>query len=187
MVILGIDPGQVRLGVAEIKVYKNGKLNLGHTGVVYHPRSDKLKFNEYLNEGIYQLAESFPDILHIVRPDFIVAEIVPVGRLGSNTELNVAAITTCKTIAWQWGIDWFDISASKVKKLVTDDAKASKSLVKKTVIGQFPQLEENNAILKENQKKEGIKPEGFPQDLFDAVAIAWAGAIEYGTNKTEEE
>jgi len=139
-----------------------------------------------LNEGIANLCEQFPQVLHRTKPDFIVAEIIPVGRLGSNTELNVAAITVCKVIAWQWGIDWFEVAANSVKKIVTGDGRATKAKVKHCVVEKFPELVEQNDTHKKQQKAEGKKAEGFPQDLYDAVAVSLSGLLTHG-NKEEKE
>ena len=117
MKVLGIDPGHKRLGFALTESNAKNEIALRESGVIYHENDNQLTFNAYLNEGIANLCEQFPQVLHRTKPDFIVAEIIPVGRLGSNTELNVAAITVCKVIAWQWGIDWFEIAANSVKKI----------------------------------------------------------------------
>lgn len=175
-IILGIDPGNKRMGVAILNLKKDGIVSLNHAEVLFHENENNLKFNQYLNEGIYQLCDRFPLLLHTHRPDFIISEIIPVGRLGANTELNVAAITVCKTISWQWGLDWFDIAANTVKKIVTTDGRASKAKVKHEVVARFPHLETMNDELKKQQKLEGLSATGLAQDLYDAVAIAVAGA-----------
>lgn len=182
MKVLGIDPGQKRLGLASISI-KNGEMRLDNCGVLHHERGETQKFNDYLNEGIFQICEVFPQMLHAVKPHFIMAEIVPTGRLGANTELNVAAITVCKVIAWQWGIDWYDIAANTVKKTVTGDGKATKAKIKKAVVERFPNIKIDINIFKQ---KEGGQPEELPQDLYDAIAIAWAGLMIYDQQEAKD-
>jgi len=186
MKLLGIDPGNKRMGLASLHMTPGG-IALGECEVIYHNNDNNLSFNVYLNEGIANLCEAFPWILHQTQPDVIVAEIIPVGRLGSNTELNVAAITVCKVIAWQWGIDWIDIAANTVKKTITGDGRATKAKIKHTVVKEFPSLVGRNEDIKKQQKMEGVKAEGFPQDLYDAVAVGWAGLLIHGDKKTKED
>lgn len=186
MKVLGIDPGQKRLGFALVQHNAKNEIILGESGVVFHDNENNLAFNAYLNEGIANLCEQFPQILHRAKPDCIVAEIIPVGRLGSNTELNVAAVTVCKVIAWQWGIDWHDIAANSVKKQVTGDGRATKAKVKYCITERFPTLVKQNEDFKKQQKAEGKKAEGYPQDLYDAVAVGWSGLLTYGDKEEEE-
>ena len=187
MKVLSIDPGNQRMGLASLNQDKDGVIHLGPCSLILNPKDESIPFNKYLNRGIAQICELFPLMLHKVQPDFITSETVPVGRLGSNTELVVASITVCKVIAWQWGVDWYDIDANTVKKQVTDDGRATKSKVKHAVIKQFPSVLKQNDEYKEQQKKEGLKPEGFPQDLYDAIAIGWAGLIKYGNQEQKED
>jgi Holliday junction resolvasome RuvABC endonuclease subunit len=174
--ILGIDPGLTRLGWGAVGV--NGEeLTLGLSGLIAHPRDTDLPYNKYLNDGILQITEKFPVILSVVQPISIYAEIVPPGRLGSRSELVVAAITTCKVIAFQWGIVWNDVGANTVKKIITDDGTATKARVRNAVIDAFPSIGAAHKKAKLEQKEQGEKrPEGIPQDVFDGIAIAMAGA-----------
>lgn len=178
MIILSIDPGNQKMGLCSINV-SDSKMELKNTYFLANPKQD-MPFNQYLNESIWKFCDRFPRILDEVRPDIVIAEIIPVGRLGSNSELNVAAITTCKVISWQWGIEWREIAANSVKKIITDDGRATKAMVKKKVIAEFPIIKIFSERYKEEQNKEGIKVSGYPQDVYDAAAIGWAGAIIYG-------
>lgn len=175
-IILGIDPGLIRLGWGSVEV-KGEELSLGLSGLIAHPRDTDAPFNQYLNEGILQITEKFPVILSCVRPDVIYAETVPAGRLGSRSELVVAAATACKVIAFQWGIEWKDVAANTVKKIVAEDGKATKAQVRNAVLEAFPPIKIAHKRAKEDQKAEGVKrPEGIAQDVFDGIAVAISGA-----------
>lgn len=181
MVVLGIDPGLVRLGWGSVTV-QDDEISLGLCGLISHPREDTL-FNEYLNEGIQQITEKFPVILSYVSPDVIYSETVPAGRLGSRSELVVAAVTACKVIAFQWGIEWRDIAANSVKVEVAEHGKATKAQVRNAILSAFPEIQANHKKAKQEQKEQGDKrPVGLPQDVFDGIAVAVAGAKRYGSD-----
>lgn len=177
MKILGIDPGMQNLGLGLIQL-DGDEVQLLNYGLIYHPRTAE-KFNDHLDAGINQLAVDFPKYLHLAQPAIIVSEYVPVGKLGSNDSLVTAAITTCKVIAFQFGIDWYSIAASTVKKGITGDHKASKAKVRNAIIEAFPELGESHAEEKKEQKQSGQKATGLPQDVFDAVAIACVGGAKW--------
>ncbi len=143
--------------------------------MIAHPRDDALTFNQHLNTGIQQIVTDFPKLIDAIQPTVICAEIVPSGRLGSNSELVVAAITSCKVIAFQFGIEWIDYGANTIKKQVTGDGKATKTLVRNTILDLFPAVKSRHALLKKEQKVAGEKAEGLPQDVFDGIAIALCG------------
>lgn len=177
--VLGIDPGMTNLGWGS--VIDNGEeLSLGLSGLIAHPRDTAATYNEYLNAGIEQITEKFPVILSLVQPTYITSEFVPAGKLGSRSETTVASITCCKVIAFQWGVPWYDIGANTVKKILTDDATATKARIRNAVIEYFPPIGENHAAAKKEQKAAGEKMTGIAQDVFDAIAIAIAGIDKYG-------
>lgn len=178
MRILGLDPGFNRLGYGAIRVIDDEIFLIGH-GLIHNPRDPAHSFNEHLNAGIQQITVDMPRLLDIIKPDRICAELVPVGRLSANSELVVAAITTCKVIAFQFGIEWIDYGANTVKKIVTGDGNATKAKVKNAVIAQFPVIGERHNSFKQQQKEAGEKAEGLPQDTFDGCAVALAGAHFY--------
>jgi len=173
MRILGIDPGFRRLGYACVNAGES--LSLETYGVVENTRLAATKFNPHLNSGIEHLAVKVPKLLHETDPGYIVAEIVPAGKLGSNDSLVIAAITTCKVIAYQFGVTWIDVAANTLKKELTGDGKATKARVKNEVLSLFPEVDEAHILLKKSQKAEGEKATGFPQDVFDAIAAAVVG------------
>jgi len=176
--VLSIDPGFTRLGWANL-ILEKGELSLGLTGIIGHPRTDE-SFNEYLDDGIAEIAEEFPVILSITTPELIFFENVPPGKLGSRSELNIAASTACKVLAFQWGIPWIGIGANTVKKELTGDGTATKAVVRNTVMELFPVLNQQHKEVKLEQKKAKEKATGIPQDLFDAVAIGVVGLKLHG-------
>ena len=177
--VLGIDPGMINLGWGSVSL-ENEVLSLGLSGLISHPRDTAIPFNEYLNAGINQIADRFPIVLSLVRSTIIAAESVPSGRLGSRSELVVAAITSCKVIAFQWGIPWYDIAANTVKKRMTDNGKATKVQVRNAVIERFPEIGANHEAIKKDQKEAGEKATGIVQDVFDAIAVSLSGLEIYG-------
>lgn len=97
MRVLAIDPGLVRLGIGALE-FKDGDISLITYGLISNPRGQE-SYNDFLNTGIHQIATDFPRLLDIIQPHIIVAETVPPGRLGSNSDSVMAAITVCKVIA----------------------------------------------------------------------------------------
>lgn len=182
MRVLGIDGGFTRLGLGVVD-YNDPELGLITHGLIYNPRDPQMSFNEHLNAGILRITNDFPRFLDLTRPDIIYGETIPVGRLGSNDSLVIAAVTTCKVIAFQFGIEWHDIAASTVKKDFTGDGRATKTLVRDIVFDIFPVVQERHAALKQEQKDHGEKPDGLPKDVFDALAIAVVGAKKNGQKK----
>lgn len=181
MNVLGIDGGMTRLGLGAI-TYTDEEPGLITHGLIYHPRNDEMTFNDHLNSGIEQIVTSFPKALDLISPDIIIGETIPAGRLGSNDSLVIAAITTCKVIAFQFGIPWHDMAASTVKKGIAGDGRATKVQVRNAVIDVFPTVGITHQTLKKEQKENGEKPDGLPFDVFDALAIAVVGARKYASS-----
>ena len=171
MRVLGIDPGLIRLGLGALD-HTDDQTTLITYGLIANPRGQE-SYNDFIDSGIHQIVNDFPRLLDLVQPHIIVAEMVPPGRLGSNSDSVMAAITTCKVIAYQFGIPWSRIAASTVKKQITGDAKASKAKIKNAVMDEFGTIKARHAELKREQKLEGVKASGLPADVFDAIAIAW--------------
>lgn len=186
MRIIGVDPGMTRLGLGAVQV-TGDDIELITCGIIGHPRDPSLSFNDHLAAGIHQLADTFPRYIALVEPDAIAMELVPVGRLGSNDALVVAAATSCRLIAHQFGIPLLNVAASTVKKEIAGDATASKTKIRNTILDSFEKLNEEHTKLKKEQKEAGEKPVGFPQDIFDAIAIAIVGATIYGREKKGED
>lgn len=179
MKVLALDPGLTRLGYASCQLLDNGDYELGLSGIITHSRGTE-KFNEYLNSGIHNICEKFPYLITLTSPDIIVAELVPVGRLGSRSELVVAAITACKVIAYQAGLPWKDVAANSYKKALTGNGAATKGDIKKKVYELYPHLKQKDKDERKRQRELGEKVTGFPADLYDAIAIAHYGVIRFG-------
>lgn len=180
MVILGLDPGMTRLGYGAVE--RKDSLILNKFGMIHTPRTDQ-KFNQFLNEGIEHITSEFPRVLMFTEPDIIYAELVPPGRLGSNSELVVAAITCCKVVAFQFGIPWIDIAESTWKSTFTGSKDSTKAKTRNAVFAKFPDMEAQHKALKKEQKEEGEKAEGFPPDITDAIGVAIAGTMINDSNE----
>lgn len=186
MVVLGIDGGMVRLGLGAVKI-DQGNIDIVTYGMISNYRDSDEKFNVFLNRGITQIADQFPRFLGMVNPDLIASETIPAGKLGSSSSQVIAAVTACKVIAFQFGIEWRDIGASTVKKELTGDGKASKTLVRNAVLDLYPSVAQQHKQLKAQQKEAGeTKRPGLPQDVFDGIAVAIIGAKLYERNYVQK-
>jgi Holliday junction resolvasome RuvABC endonuclease subunit len=183
---LGIDGGFTRLGLGVVDS-DGTDITLVTHGLIFNPRADGSLFNDHLNAGISRITNDFPRFLDLTRPDVIYGETIPAGRLGANDSLVIAAVTTCKVIAFQFGIAWHDIAASTVKKELTGDGRATKTVVRDAIFDLFPVVQERHALLKQEQKDDGEKPTGLPQDVIDGLAIAVVGAKKNAKAKEVQE
>lgn len=185
MNVVGLDGGMVRLGLGAV-TYDKGSIDLLTYGLIGNPRGEE-KFNDFLTIGITQIVNDFPKFLDLTRPDVIVSETIPAGKLGSSDSQVIAAVTTCHVIAIQWGIPWINVGANTVKKNLTEDYRASKTLVRNTILDMFPTVAVRHAEVKLQQKEAGEKKRpGLPQDVFDALAVAVVGAGIVGENEKKK-
>lgn len=176
MRVLGLDPGLKRMGFACVEQLDT-HMELIDFGYFLNERDVTMTYNTHLNRAVGFLAEKFPALVHEYAPRVIAAEIVPVGRLGANTELVVAAITVCKVIAHQFGVEWVDYGANTIKQVATGDGLATKARVRNAMLHRFASLDEAQREIKAKQKARGERPTGIPQDVFDGCAIAITGAL----------
>lgn len=175
MIVVGIDGGMVRLGLGAVTI-KLDEISLVTYGLIGNPRGEE-KFNDFLTAGITQIANDFPRFIDLVKPDIIFSETIPAGKLGSSDSQVIAAVTTCHVIAIQFGIPWRNVGANTIKKELTGDYRANKTLVRNTILDLYPSIAVRHAEAKAEQKAAGeTKRPGLPQDVFDAVAVAWVGA-----------
>lgn len=175
MNVVGIDGGMVRLGLGAVKI-NNQEIDLITYGLITNPRGEET-YNDFLTNGITQITNDFPRFLDLVRPEVIISETIPAGKLGSSDSQVIAAVTTCHVLAIQFGIPWINVGANTVKKNLTGDYRASKTLVRNTILDMFPSVAERHAQEKLAQKEAGEKKRpGLPQDVFDAIAVAVVGA-----------
>lgn len=174
MRILGLDPGMKRLGFGVVE-REDEEVVLLDFGYFLNERPGDVTYNKFLNLAIGFIAEKFPGLLNEYAPDAIAAEIVPVGRLAANSELVVAAITTCKVIAFQFGVPWHDYGANTVKSVIAGHGSATKAKIRSTICSLYSNIAQAHAELKQRQKSDGQKGEGIPFDVFDGVAVATTG------------
>lgn len=179
---LGIDPGMERLGYGVVS--SEGDLELIKFGMINTPRTNQ-DYNEYLNEGIIHITNEFPKILALTEPDLILAEYVPPGKLGTRSELTAVSSAVCRMIAHQWGIEWRGIADSTWKSKVVGKRDATKAQTRNAVFSHFPSMADQHKLLKKQQKAEGLKPDGFPADVTDGIAIAIAGTMIYDIETQE--
>jgi Holliday junction resolvasome RuvABC endonuclease subunit len=183
MRVLGIDPGNKRLGWSivdaemQFDIVTEGasvsSLDCPHLGVIEYEQDPMLKWYVNFTASIHNFAESFPRIIQLYNPNEIAAEIVPAGKLGSNSEKVISAITVCKVIAFQFGLPWTDYGANTIKDRFTGDGLASKAQMKNEVFELFPKWKENHKAAQAEQKEQGVhRPTGIPQDAWDAVGAA---------------
>jgi crossover junction endodeoxyribonuclease RuvC len=182
MIILGIDGGMVRLGLGVVKI-ENDSISLGSYGVIETPRNE-LSYNDFLTAGITRITNDFPRYLDLARPDLIISETIPPGKLGSSDSQVIAAVTTCRVVAIQFGLPWKNIAANTVKKGLTGDGRATKARVRNEILALFPEMQTRHEFLKKQQKQAGEKRIGIPQDCFDALAVAYVGSKLIDDNNT---
>lgn len=165
MILLALDPGFKRLGFSvfneEEDILVNG---------VYTPRERNKdeKYQDYLNMGIFQIEPWFNKIVKDHKVTNIFAETIPPISNGSGfasspqIPLVISVIAVCKILAHQQNINWEDVSARRVKKLVTEDASASKAKMRRAVLEAYPEI------------KNGRLLGAIPFDETDAISIGMA-------------
>jgi Holliday junction resolvasome RuvABC endonuclease subunit len=171
-----------RLGYGVVSL--NDDLELINFGMINTPRTDQ-EYNQFLNEGIIHIANEFPKLLMVTEPDIILAEYVPPGKLGTRNELTAVSVAVCRVIAHQWGIEWRGIADSTWKSKVVGKRDATKAQTRNAVFSHFPTMADQHKLLKKQQKAEGLKPDGFPADVTDGIAIAIAGTMIYDIETQE--
>jgi len=170
MRVLGFDPGMERLGFG---IVDTDPFDLTYMGVIANPPDHTKGWNENVDAGIKNITEQFPRIMMLYDPQVIVSELLPPGKLGSRSETTRAAISTCKAMAYLYGIPWINYGANTIKETIAGDGTASKARVRNAILELFPQWKIKHQDEKNKQKKEGLKrPPGIPQDAFDGAAAA---------------
>jgi Holliday junction resolvasome RuvABC endonuclease subunit len=143
MRLLSIDPGFKRFGYAifdeEAKILHNGVYGT-------RERNKDEKYQQYLNEGIYDMYHWFGDLLDEWKITNIISEIVPPisnkGNFGVSPQvpLVISVMAVCKIMAYEDEIEWKDISARSVKTLIVGDSSASKAVVRRVVLDEYPEI-----------------------------------------------
>lgn len=68
---------------------------------------------------------------------------------------------------------------------MTNNAKASKAVVRNTILGMYPKVKERHLQIKQQEKQAGNKMVGLPQDVFDGLAIATVGCKTHGRENSK--
>jgi crossover junction endodeoxyribonuclease RuvC len=162
MIIMGIDPGAKRLGLSVLEK-RNSSIEYIDSKIVGLERG-KLAYQEYKVALISFMTDEGDIFISKYKPDIIVAEMVPVQGFSNSAQAQLAACASIcfLSVGSSRQIKIEQISAIRVKKLVTGNAKATKTKIKKAVLEQFPKLE---------YKKQEWK---IQADEADAIAIALA-------------
>lgn len=167
---MGVDPGAKRCGYSIIEFDSSGGENFlnpryitsGIFGLSRDEKNDET-YSQYKKRLIPAGIESFESLFEEHEPDLIVFEFLPVSNVGAASGqrlLAFAVATVGQTMADANGIAWTEITATTVKKQITDISTASKAQVKNAILKIFPELQERKKYL---------------ADETDAIAIplAW--------------
>ncbi len=148
MIILGIDPGTVRVGYALLKAEKSGLTLL---------KADLIPITS--KKGILRLEEIHKGVLNLIktwRPDCLALERLFFSK-NQKTVMSVAeargAILLTTSLA---GVKVFEYTPLEVKKSVTGNGRADKLQVQKIVKLTLPATAKLDA----------------QDDVFDAIALA---------------
>ncbi|MCP6720104.1 MAG: crossover junction endodeoxyribonuclease RuvC [Patescibacteria group bacterium] len=150
MIILGIDPGSVRIGYGVIKK-NHGKLTHLKSGLLKLPQTDHANRLVAIEKDLNNLLQKFqPDRVGLEKLFFVKNQKT---ALGVSEARGVILNTLAKK-----SLPFFEITPSEVKLAVTGDGRASKKSVAK-MVNYFLGLELGNVVI---------------DDITDALAIAIA-------------
>jgi len=153
--IFGIDPGAKRCGYSVISVdleFSNHEYIT--SGIFGLSRNDEEMetYSGYKKRLIKNAIDSFQDLLDEHEPDIAVFEFLPVSNVGAAAGqrlLAFAVATVGQAMCDLNAVPWNEITASTVKKILTDSGVATKVKVKNSVIEIFPQLKEKKYLADE--------------------------------------
>jgi Holliday junction resolvasome RuvABC endonuclease subunit len=162
MRLLAIDPGFKRFGYA---IFTDEADLVAHG--VYSPRErgKDEKYQNYLNSGLYDMYHWFGEFIEEYKITHIIAEIIPPisnkGNFGISPQLPlvISVIAVCKIMAYEDEIDWKDISARSVKTMIVGDSSASKAVIRRAVLAEYPEIQKDRKIT------------DIPFDETDAISI----------------
>lgn len=162
MKLLAIDPGFKRFGYAVFD--ENAELI---THGVYSPRERNKdeRYQDYLNNGLYAMYHWFDELIETYKITNIIAEIIPPisnkGNFGISPQLPlvISVIAVCKIMAYEDEIEWKDVSARSVKTMIVGDSSASKAVVRRAVLAEYPEIQQERKIT------------DIPFDESDAICI----------------
>jgi len=152
MIILGIDPGTVRVGYGCIE--KNGGLSMIACGVVGDETKDHIGRLVYIGEEVRKLIDKYkPDLMGIEKVYF------------SKNRKTAFAVSEARGvilfIAKQMGVPVLEFTPSDIKRVVAGDGRADKKSLTRVVMMTL-----------------GEKHIEGPDDVSDALAIAIRASFE---------
>jgi Holliday junction resolvasome RuvABC endonuclease subunit len=162
MKLLAIDPGFKRFGYA---IFNDKADLLLHDVYSTRERDKDEKYQSYLNSGIESMYHWFIDLLEEHQITNIIAEIIPPisnkGNFGISPQLPlvISVLAVCKILAYEDEINWKDVSARSVKSMIVGDSSASKAVIRRAVLAEYPEV----------QKKRKLGD--IPFDETDAICI----------------
>lgn len=156
---MGVDPGAKRCGYSIIEFdssegedFLNPRyITSGIFGLSRDESNDET-YSQYKKRLIPASIDSFESLFDEHNPDLIVFEFLPVSNVGAASGqrlLAFAVATVGQAMADANGISWTEITATTVKKQMTDIATASKAQVKNAVVKTFPELKERKYLADE--------------------------------------
>jgi Holliday junction resolvasome RuvABC endonuclease subunit len=162
MRLLAIDPGFKRFGYA---VFDENAELITHGVRSPRERDKDEKYQNYLNTGLYDMYHWFDELIETYKITHIIAEIIPPisnkGNFGISPQLPlvISVIAVCKIMAYEDEIEWKDISARSVKTMIVGDSSASKAVVRRTVLAEYPEIQQERKLT------------DIPFDETDAISI----------------
>lgn len=153
--IFGIDPGAKRCGYSVLSCdldYSNPKYIA--SGIFGLSRNDEEMetYSGYKKRLIKNAIEKFQDLLDEFEPDLAVFEFLPVSNVGAASGqrlLAFAVATVGQAMCDLNAVPWNEITASTIKKTITNSGVATKAQVKNAVLKELPELENRKYIADE--------------------------------------
>lgn len=154
MIILGIDPGSVRVGYGAIKK-EGGKLIHIQSGLLDIPQDSK-------ENQLITLEKSLQNLITKIKPDLIGVERLYFVK-NQKTALEVAqARGVIINVIAKFSIPFIELSPSQVKQAVTGNGRASKKAVAKMI----------NYFINAKSLPAEFTTSKVIDDITDALAIA---------------
>lgn len=162
MRLLAIDPGFKRFGYA---IFDENAELITHGVRSPREREKDEKYQNYLNTGLYDMYHWFDELVETYKVTHIIAEIIPPisnkGNFGISPQLPlvISVIAVCKIMAYEDEIEWKDISARSVKTMIVGDSSASKAVIRRAVLAEYPEIQQERKLT------------DIPFDETDAISI----------------
>lgn len=153
--IFGIDPGAKRCGYSVISCdldFQNAEYIA--SGIFGLSRNDEEleTYSGYKKRLIKNAIDKFQDLLDEFEPDLAVFEFLPVSNIGAAAGqrlLAFAVATVGQAMCDLNAVPWSEITASTVKKQMTDSGVATKAQIKNAVLKALPELESRKYVADE--------------------------------------